>query len=159
MIKPLIKDIIKKIISKSKVDLYNPLLDREVTWKKTLNFLIESRKHLEQQGFKRERGCFAEFGVQNGDSFGPIWELINKIDPNNEVFVPEVHAFDSFEGLPSSSETSDKHAFVDKGSFNSLGSDAFVKKMKKLNLPIENLKIVKGYYSETLSKEDGELIN
>ena len=158
MIKPLIKGLIKKIIYKSRIALINPFLDREVTWKKTIKFLIETRKDLAQQGFKRAKGCFAEFGVQNGESFGVIWEIIHKMDPNNEVFVPEVHAFDSFEGLPASSEISDMHSFVDEGSFNSLGSDVFVKRMKELNLPIENLKIVKGYYSDTLSTEDSDLI-
>lgn len=91
-----------------------------------------------------ENTIFLEFGVYRGTSLKMWHELYKKYDLAINFF-----GFDSFQGLPP--ETIDKNSFWKEKEFNLGGQVA-------ADLKIDGVKIISGFYSESLTEETANLL-
>tara|TARA_B100000519_G_scaffold203428_1_gene226695 strand:+ start:861 stop:1607 length:747 start_codon:yes stop_codon:yes gene_type:complete len=90
---------------------------------------------------------FFEFGCHSGRTFSAIVNAARYLDMQKAEF----YAFDSFEGLPDTKVKED--GIFKTGEFSTSESD-FKKIVKqKTNLELDNNHIVKGFYSESLTKK------
>jgi len=91
-------------------------------------------------------GDYLEFGVFEGASFVPVFHFAQGVGLNSMKF----YAFDSFQGLPSVKKT-------DVGLFNKGDWVCTLPKFKKLirnrGVDLNKVKIVKGWFDETLNEE------
>ena len=88
-------------------------------------------------------GDYAEFGVFKGDTTIEVTKAARKT--NSEM---DFYLFDSFEGLPEITKSDLSGPFYAGEFMYSL--DQFLKRMKRNKVNIDKLKIVKGYYSNSL---------
>jgi hypothetical protein len=94
-------------------------------------------------------GDYLEFGVFNGSSFSHSIRCnksLNYLNPSKKV---NFYGFDSFEGFGELDEN-DKHSFYTDHNFE-VEYNSVLKRVKKAAGDI-NFKLIKGYFSESLSK-------
>lgn len=96
-------------------------------------------------------GDFMEFGCHSGRTFAAILNAINYFRMSGV----DVHAFDSFEGLPNT--LSDDEPFFRSGMFKTSKAQ-FVRAVKqKTGIRLPERLIHAGFYEETLEKQMSEL--
>ena len=96
-------------------------------------------------------GSYFEFGVFKGTSMYAALNAYNKINKNN--IDRNFYGFDSFDHGFKYFDSKDKHSFFKEGDFI-YPFEKVQKRLKKFN----NLKLIKGYFEETLSKETSQNI-
>jgi hypothetical protein len=89
---------------------------------------------------------YFEFGCHSGRTFSAAVNAVSYLGMQNFQF----HAFDSFEGLP---ETSDKDGYFDEGTFNTSESDFVSIVKRRTGKVLGSDSIHKGYYSESLTAD------
>lgn len=96
-------------------------------------------------------GDYHEFGVFEGRSMIRVAKRFMKDLPHEKLKNMRFYAYDSFEGLP---ETSDRYApsHFYKGSFKA-PRPLFEDNFKSAGLPYDQLKIIPGFYDESLTSE------
>lgn len=115
-------------------------------------------------------GDYLEFGVWKGDSF---IEMYNQISDYSNMFYKEdkmilrginnqfnkirFHAFDSFEGLPETSNKNNPLQYF-KGNYNS-EENYFKNRLFDEGIDTERVTITKGWFNETLNDETAQKIN
>ena len=90
---------------------------------------------------------YLEFGCHSGRTFSAAIRAAREL---NILESTEFYAFDSFEGLPS---TTDEDGIFEKGSFSTGVSDFKSALEKEANYQIGDGHIVKGFYSASLTPE------
>lgn len=90
-------------------------------------------------------GDYCEFGVFTGRSFVHAYHAISKISEDTRFF-----AFDSFEGLPQPGEKDLVYPKFPKGYFAAT-QEEFVTNLRAHQVRMSAVKIVPGWYSETLT--------
>ncbi|MEQ9372565.1 MAG: TylF/MycF/NovP-related O-methyltransferase [Coleofasciculus chthonoplastes F3-SA18-01] len=96
--------------------------------------------------FNKIDGDYVEFGCHGGMTFGLAWHEIQR-----RKIIAKMWAFDSFEGLPESSDIKDKHPQWTKGNMKtSLEQFHFI--CSGHGIPQDRYEAVAGYYSDTLSQ-------
>ena len=94
---------------------------------------------------------YFEFGVASGDSlinYIKSVEIYCKINKKN-ISEFYIYVFDSFEGLPDKAHKADETNDWEKGMF-SFSKEYVLNKVVKTSFPIGNIKIVKGYFENSL---------
>ena len=89
---------------------------------------------------------FFEFGCHSGRTFSAAVNAVSYLGMQNFQF----HAFDSFEGLP---ETSDEDGFFKTGTFDTSESDFVSIVKRRTGKVLSPDSIHKGYYSESLTAD------
>jgi O-methyltransferase len=116
---------------------------------------IEARMNLfhllEQTVANKVPGDVVDLGCNAGDSTIVMQRIITELDPSKEV-----HAFDSFEGLPELTENDRKDNVYGKG-YMAAGLDLFTRKFRTLNLKMPHTH--KGWFEETVPKHLPEKIS
>jgi O-methyltransferase len=100
-------------------------------------------------------GDYFEFGVYRGDSFARAFKKFQQLSLSMGTtklydkmsFV----AFDSFEGLPESSDSNVPDQYF-KGAY-SASERSFLSNLKSKSVDLSKVKIVKGFYDKSLTKE------
>jgi len=90
-------------------------------------------------------GDYAEFGVFKGDTTMEVTKAAKKTNLEMDFYL-----FDSFEGLPEIKKSDLSGPFF-SGEFK-YSKDQFLKRMKRNKVSISKLKIIEGYYSDSLKK-------
>jgi O-methyltransferase len=122
----------------------------------TLMFTYNMSKQLIQQGIK---GCFIECGVAAGSQIGAMQQAL--IDSNDHRII---YGFDSFEGIPfATKEDTEQPGIgeIDKGKLGLLETtgvsshsiEDVISNFRLWNLHISNLRLVKGWFQDTIKKE------
>jgi len=89
---------------------------------------------------------YFEFGCHSGRTFSAAVNAVNYLQMQDFQF----HAFDSFEGLP---ETSDDDGYFEAGTFNTSESDFISIIKRRTGQVIGPESIHKGYYSDSLTPD------
>ena len=99
-------------------------------------------------------GVYLEFGSHEGNTMRMAWDAFG------ELFDLEYYAFESFKGLPEIDEDSiDKTELFYTGNLATSVS-RFKRKVKNIGIPNDKLKIIEGYYEESLDDRiQNELMN
>lgn len=107
-------------------------------------------EHLTKQSINIE-GDIAECGVYQGGTLLGIKLVLNSLGSNKKIF-----GFDSFEGLPNPSDNDKIENKHPREALKGFFSDcSFLKLNTKINdLNLISIKLVKGYFSDTLSNYD-----
>ncbi len=90
-------------------------------------------------------GYYFEFGCHGGNTIKLAWQNFRFI------FDLDYVCFDSFEGLPEISKI-DRQKIWQKGKLRTT-LDEFFHILKKIGLPLNKVKIIKGFYKESLNKQ------
>jgi O-methyltransferase len=111
------------------------------------DFFRKALKTLEFNGIK---GDYAEFGCCGGGTFGMVYKILTR----NSTVPGAVHlwAFDSFEGLPESTDPADEHPVWYKGNLT-MPVDAFHKICKHHGIPRTAYTTVPGFYEQSLAPD------
>jgi O-methyltransferase len=104
---------------------------------------------------KIEPGDYLEFGCFKGTSAKRFYRALKSFYgagiPNDRY---HMYLFDSFVGLPESSNAADKHPSWHKGTFDVGGANQFRKILLADNVPESRFTLVEGFYEESLPKFD-----
>lgn len=103
-------------------------------------------KYLRYIKFSAVEGDYFEFGVYTGETFGYAYHSAQLRGQYKMHFL----AFDSFEGFSEVNEADNTGVLV-KGN-RAFSFDEFIKKIKKDNLDLGKVSIIKGWFDQTLSK-------
>jgi O-methyltransferase len=110
---------------------------------------VEARMNLfhllEQTVANDVPGDVVDLGCNAGDSTVVMQRVITKLAPRKQV-----HAYDSFEGLPALSAKDRQDGVYDKG-YMAVGPDTFVSKFKALSLKLP--KVHRGWFQDTVPNE------
>jgi len=93
-------------------------------------------------------GDYLEFGVYKGDGTVAFVKALKKF--KNEFKNTELFLFDSFTGLPEKVSFKDDLDIWHKGLFDVGGKEKFKAIIKKKGLPLEKIKIIDGFFNESL---------
>jgi O-methyltransferase len=96
-------------------------------------------------------GDVVDLGCNAGDSTIVMQRIITELDPTKQV-----HAYDSFEGLPELTENDSRDGVYGKG-YMAAGLDLFTQKFKALGLKMPHTH--KGWFEETVPKDLPEKIS
>ena len=109
---------------------------------------VEARMNLfhllEQTVANKVPGDVVDLGCNSGDSTIVMQRVISELAPEKQV-----HAFDSFEGLPELSDNDRQDGVYAKG-YMAAGLDLFTRKFKELGLKMPHTH--KGWFEETVPK-------
>ena len=92
-------------------------------------------------------GDYCEFGVYEGASFNHAYNRFKLKNSDDRKFI----AFDSFGGLPESSEENKPEQYK-KGAY-SAGESLFLENVYNNNIPKDKVKVVRGFYNESLDED------
>ncbi len=116
---------------------------------------IEVRMNLfhlmEQTVVNKIPGDVVELGCNAGDSTIVMQRILTELDPTKQL-----HAYDSFEGLPEISENDKKDGIYQRG-FMAAGLDLFTRKFEMLKVKMPH--IHKGWFEETVPAKLPERIS
>jgi hypothetical protein len=100
----------------------------------------------------RYKGTFSilEFGVADGYSFTKQLYATRYLKMENRVIV---HGFDSFEGMPESSHSSDQHLIANDGWVKGQFKGSYENLEKYCREHYSNYRLHKGYFQDTLTEE------
>ena len=90
-------------------------------------------------------GSYFEFGCHGGYTMRMAWDCFH------HLFEWDYLAFDSFEGLPEIEEI-DEMRIWEKGKLKTAAED-FSDLMRRHGIPSEKLKLIKGFYDESLTEQ------
>ncbi len=99
---------------------------------------------LEQTVVNKIPGDVVELGCNSGDSTIVMQRILAELDPTKQL-----HAFDSFEGLPELTENDKKDGVYAKG-YMAAGLDLFKRKFEQVGLKLPHTH--KGWFEETVPK-------
>ncbi len=134
------KWIQKNIIEKSNEGKH--ILVEEDQLYPVFNGAIEHLKSIDNYVF----GEYLEFGVYNGTSMSIMFNALR----NNKIENIRLFGFDSFEGLPADADKEDD-AVWKPGQFKCSYKQT-LKSLKKRKVDLNKIELVKGFYSDTLTK-------
>jgi O-methyltransferase len=100
---------------------------------------------LEQIAVNKVPGDVVELGCNDGDSTIVMQRIITTLAPEKQV-----HAFDSFEGLPELTENDARDGIYRRGDMPA-ALEQFTKKFKALDLKMPN--VHKGWFEETVPRD------
>lgn len=97
-------------------------------------------------------GDYAEFGVWRGDTLATAYHFTKAMSSTFKRFEEmNFHAFDSFEGFPQLSDIDKFPQFKTGGRYCS--EEEFMKFMNDKNVDMGKLRVTKGWFNKTLTKE------
>jgi hypothetical protein len=96
-------------------------------------------------------GDYLEFGVESGDSFISAYHLAKRVDLSSMRF----YAFDSFEGLPKIKGIDRDFQQFHEGD-HACTIDDFKENLHERGVDLGQVKIIPGWYSETLTEKRKE---
>ncbi len=140
---------IRKIIS----NFFDPFIDRLIKLTAANRYYMLSLAFY----FTRDEsvdGDYFEFGVARGSTFIKAYKIAKKLGLLKSM---NFYAFDSFEGFPVP-EGRDKifERFKAGGAKHSL--DDFLKNLKKHKVDLKKVKILKGWFKDTLNGKNREIL-
>ena len=114
-------------------------------WRNAHEFFYQAFRVLE---FNEIDGDYAEFGSHGGHTFSVAYKEISRWDVQRHMW-----AFDSFQGLPVTSNRKDYHPKWQQGSM-STNVDEFHKICRFRGIPRDAYTVVDGFYADTLKTPD-----
>ncbi len=127
---------------------------RDAAFIRSLRHLYEVDRRWKSRGSAAglPLGNYFEFGVWNGKSMEVFWKTLGYAAARERKDW-RLFGFDSFEGLPEPEGAADAHPIVGKGAFKSSGLDRVAGTLAKAGIPAERLKLVPGFYENSLTPE------
>ena len=116
---------------------------------------FEGRKKIwETRGIEGEYKIrhYYEFGVYNGDTLCDFYNCMSRFHGGNAPPYWQMVGFDSFEGLPATHVEEDLHPQAGEGSYKSDGVEFVQSRLQGIGCGPDRLRLVKGFYQESLSK-------
>ena len=129
------------------------LLERGILKRVLAHF--ETRKHTwETRGMDGSFriGQYYEFGCYNGDSLVDVWNALRIRYGRRLPDYWRMVAFDSFEGLPATGKVEDLHPIAGAGSYKSDGMARVAQRLAAAGCGADRLRLVKGFYEESLTE-------
>jgi len=110
--------------------------------------------------FENVEGDYLEFGCYKGYSFINAYKFIvntpsirSSFETKNlKIYQRKFYAFDSFEGLPVIESTDKEHPRFKQGEY-SCSKEEFIENLKKEKIDLNDIRIIPGYYENTLNNE------
>lgn len=115
----------------------NRQTEKALFFRRTFDFLTDNRVH----------GDYFEFGCHRCRTFRMALTEARR----HNLASMQFHAFDSFEGLPE--PTSDTSVEIWKRGALTTSEQAFLEMVKAHGIYVDNVKTIKGYYSESLTRD------
>lgn len=114
-----------------------------------LDLIIAHESFIKKHGI--QRGAYLEFGTYRGKSALALHNAVSafydgEIPPN----AYPMYLFDSFEGLPASSNPKDQYPSWKQGVFDVGGVENFINTVTSKGLPRERFECIAGYYEQSL---------
>jgi O-methyltransferase len=115
------------------------------------------QKFMDYARSNKLEGDYLEFGLSEGNTFIPAFHFSRSMGKNLEKM--RFIGFDSFEGLPKIKDR-DKKGFehFSEGDYK-FPYNSFINKLKKKKVDLRRVRLVKGWYNETLNQTTKKFLN
>lgn len=116
-----------------------------------VSFNVIERHEMLKNSFNRKVGAYFEFGVFNGRATVNFLIGLKSYYENIPNYW-DLYLFDSFEGLPADGDFRDRNSGFNEGDLKSFGVKFLLNQFSKVKFPDEKIKIIEGFYEESLTE-------
>jgi len=128
----------------------------------TLNDWFLYWMHEQNYGYRKNfspKNCYYEFGVGWGNTMSRFAQAAIRYCEETGMSINDIYiyGFDSFKGLPDKQHVADDNLDWEKGSF-AFEKDKTLALLEDLRFPLDNVKLIEGFYEDSLNDESYNII-